>query len=282
MDTGLQRSITAHLDNTVDNVLLRVREKANLFYGSEIASTGNGTASPFAKMLFPQIKLLSMVERSYSASIGTTYNYIARDLTRHAYGNGELEYKVEGELPVSVLALIDSIVDNYRGTGHASPDTPAELRRIRAAIAAASPGEERRTKSFKSDVFFVDDKRVENFIEIKTPQPNYDTCKAIKTRILTVHALRHPSRVNARVAFPHNPNGILGDYAWPPSRYWLDAKVDWAVNGVPLMGAGLWNYLGNSPDTFADILGCCAEVFERRGAEVTAELDAVVFGAEAL
>jgi len=125
MDSSLKGSITRRLDLTVDNVLDRVREKARLFFNSEIVSSGNGTASPFSKLLFPQIKLASLVERSFSASIGTTFNYIARDLTKYAYGNGELEHVVEGRLPVEVVAQIDSI-----STAIAVPVTVSLTRRV--------------------------------------------------------------------------------------------------------------------------------------------------------
>lgn len=131
-------------------------------------------------------------------------------------------------------------------------------------------------------MFFIDHDGVENFVEVKTPMPNDDTCKAVKTRILLIHALRNPDQVQAHVAFPHNPNGVAGKYAWPPTRYFLDPRVDWAHDGVPLMGAGLWNYLGDSTDTFSEILACCEDVFSRRGEEVNEVLNAVAFGAEEL
>jgi hypothetical protein len=284
MDESLRQAIIGHLNSTVDIVLERVRDKARLFFNSEIISLGNGTASPFSKILFPQIKLASLVERSFSASIGTTFNYIARELTRNAYGNGELEYLVEGELPDPIIALIDTIVDRYRGEAHRSPNTLAELQEIRNAFSALGGDEVVPTsrRRLKSDVFFIDHNGIENYIEIKTPMPNYDTCKAVKIRILLINAIRHPEDVLAKAAFPHNPNGVMGDYAWPPTRYFLDTNLDWAVNGTPLMGEGLWNYLGDSPTTFTDILGCCEHVFRDRGSDVTEVLDAVAFGVEEL
>lgn len=282
MDVALQNSIIGHLDGTVNIVLGRVREKAQLFFNSEIISSGNGTASPFSKILFPQIKLASLVERSFSASIGTTFNYIARDLVRHAYGNGEIEHIIEGGLPDKVIARIDSMVDRYRGAEHTSPHTSEEIEELKRTFDAVQDGEGKSRRRVKSDLFFIDHQGIENYIEIKTPMPNYDTCKAVKTRILLINALRHPEAVKARAAFPHNPNGVRGEYAWPPTKYFLDATTDWAMNGVPLMGAGLWNYLGDSPDTFAGILGCCDDVFERRGTEITEVMNAVAFGIEEL
>lgn len=280
MNDELRRSIVGHLNGTVDIVLGRVSEKARLFFNSEIVSHGNGTASPFSKILFPQIKLASLVERSFSASIGTSFNYIARDLVRHAYGNGEIEKVIEGDLPTPVVSEIDHIVELYRGEGHRSPDTVTELTRLRAVAASAQPGDGTTHRRVKSDVFFVGHDGVENYVEIKTPMPNYDTCKAVKTRILTINSLRHPTVVRARVAFPHNPNGVLGDYAWPPARYFLDPVEDWAVDGIALMGEGLWNWLGGSRTTYSELLGCCEQVFSQRNVDVAEALNSVTFGAE--
>jgi hypothetical protein len=282
MDEVTHDEIYAIFNQTVDIVLDRVREKARLFFNSEIASTGNGTASPFSKMLFPQIKLASLVERSYSASIGTAFNYIGRALVRNAYGDGDIEHVTEGYLPLAVANAIEAIVTRYRGPNHTSPDTVAERSRLDALIAAASESEEVVSRTVKSDLHFNHPSGVEYFVEIKTPMPNYDTCRAVKIRILTIHALRSGSQYHPLVAFPFNPNGVLGEYAWPPARYFLDPKVDWSVAGQPMMGAPFWNFLGDDPRTFGVLLEICNDVFRARNSDVMGVLNSVTFGSESV
>jgi hypothetical protein len=156
MDSETSSDIHAIFNQTVDIVLERVREKARLFFNSEIASTGNGTASPFSKMLFPQIKLASLVERSYSASIGTAYNYIARSLVRGAYGNGDIEHVTDDVLPSAVANGIEEIVNRYRGPNHTSPDTVAELAALTSLLSRSrSTGPAVNvTRRIKSDLHF--------------------------------------------------------------------------------------------------------------------------------
>jgi hypothetical protein len=282
MEDATHAEIQKILNQTVDIVLERVREKARLFFNSEIASTGNGTASPFSKMLFPQIKLASLVERSYSASIGTAFNYIGRALVRNAYGDGDIEHISRGRLPITVANAIEEIVTRYRGVNHTSPDTIAELSQLDRLLALATGDDELVERTVKSDLHFHHPTGVEYFVEIKTPMPNYDTCRAVKIRILTVHALRSGADVHALVAFPFNPNGVLGEYAWPPARYFLDPKVDWAVAGQPMMGASFWNFLGNDPTTFGTLLEICDEVFRARNRDVMGVLNSVTFGSESV
>ena len=119
-----------------------------------------------------------------------------------------------------------------------------------------------QTRTVKTDVFFVDHEGYENYLEIKTPMPNYDTCAAVKTRILTIRALRRENleRVRALAVFPHNPNGIRGLYSWPPTRYFLDPETDWKARGHILMGEGLWNFIGNSASTYEHLLEAFYEV----------------------
>jgi hypothetical protein len=282
MHDDTRTQIQEILNQTVDIVLDRVREKARLFFNSEIVSAGNGTASPFSKMLFPQIKLASLVERSYSASMGTAFNYIGRALVRSAYGDGDIEHVSEGELPAAVAGAIEEAVTRYRGANHTSPDTRAEVKALVQQLARAGPNDPKVHRAVKSDLHFLHPSGVEYFVEIKTPMPNYDTCRAVKIRILTINALKAGADVHALVAFPFNPNGVLGEYAWPPARYFLDPGVDWAVAGQPMMGAPFWNFLGDDPATFGVLLEICDEVFRARNSDVMGVLNSVTFGSESV
>jgi hypothetical protein len=218
-------------------------------------------------LLLPEAKIFSSFERSLSASLGKAFDYIAADIARATYGNGEHDYVLTGTIASGTLGQIETIVMRYKQRVGAQPNTAAELAELKPIIEGNQPNE---TRSVKSDVYFVDHEGIENYLEIKTAWPNYDQCFAMKTRILTIHAIRHGQfdRVRALAVFPHNPNGLKGPYAWPPLRYFLDPQHDWAARGAPLMGKGLWDFVGNSADTYDELLDCFYEVSVDRKPEL--------------
>ncbi len=261
------RQVRGHIDDAINTAIARVSERTDELFTSEIASAGNGTASPFQKLLFPEAKIFSSFERSLSASLGKAFDYIGAAIANATYGNGEHDYHYRGRVATGVLTAIEGIVSRYKQRLGVQPSTLAELGELEAVIQSTTPDLER---DVKSDVFFVDHEGFENYLEIKTPMPNYDQCAAMKTRILTLYAMKfgNRDRVRALAVFPHNPNGLAGEYAWPPLRYFLDPTHDWYARGQKLMGPGLWNFIGNSDETYEELLGLFYEVSISRKSEL--------------
>ena len=261
--------VCRHIDLAVGVAIQRVTERSEELFTSEIASLGNGGASPFQKLLVPEAKVFSSFERSLSASLGKAFDYIAADIAKATYGNGKHDYPLEGKIAPEVIGAIEKIVARYKAKrqNRAMPNTPAELAELSTVIESTSPTLDRR---IKNDVYFVDHEGFKNFLEIKTVQPNYDTCDKMKTRILTIHAMHHGTgeQIRSLAVFPHNPNGIAGIYAWPPLQYFLDPEYDWKARGIPLMGQGLWNFIGNSEHTYDELLSCFYEVSVSRKSQV--------------
>ncbi|MHC8329147.1 TdeIII family type II restriction endonuclease [Pseudomonas sp. LB1P83] len=264
-----REEIIGHINQAVGVAIQRVTERAEELFTSEIASNDNGGASPFQKLLVPEAKIFSSFERSLSASLGKAFDYIGAAIARKTYGNGEHDYHLTGTIAPETLIAIEHIVARYKAKREhrAMPDAQAEMRELVGVIEANDRSLER---DVKSDVYFVDHEGYRNFLEIKTVQPNYDTCDKMKTRILTIRAMHHGvhEKVRALAVFPHNPNGLVGAYAWPPLRYFLDPEHDWKARGMPLMGQGLWNFIGNSDDTYDELLDCFYEVSNSRRDEV--------------
>lgn len=266
-----EEQVKKHIHGALNRAIHRVQRRADELFSSEIASGGNGTSSPFQKMLFPEAKIFSSFERSLSASLGKAFDYIAADIAKATYGNGEHDYRFAGSISTETLAQIESIVASYKAKSGIQPQTEKELEKLGEVIESSNADLRRE---LKSDVFFIDHEGYENYLEIKTPMPNYDTCAAVKTRILTVYALRHGASnpVRALVVFPHNPNGLVGEYAWPPSKYFLDPTRDWYAKGKRLMGPGLWNFIGNSDDTYDELLECFYQVSLERKEQLSSLL----------
>lgn len=215
-------------------------------------STGrSGGASPFVRSLFPEIKVAATLERSLNTALGWGWDKIAAMIARETYGNGEHDYVVTGSIPAVTATAIESIINAYRDSPRRQPDTPTELEAILPSVGLAGPSE---AVSEKDDAYFVTPDGVEHHVEIKTPKPNYDQMRAAKRRILRISAVRHPTPVRAFVGMPYNPNGRYGPYGWPVTSIYLDMSVDL------LVGSDFWNYIGNSSETYDELLDCFYEV----------------------
>ena len=246
--------VKSHINNAFNVATARIEEREAELYLSELASSGNGGASPFQKMILPEARLYSSFERSLSASLGKAFDYIGAAIAKAAYGNGEHDYVLDSKISAEAISCIEDIVNKYKQRIGVMPKTKTELAEVFSVVDQGHATIERK---IKSDVFFVDHEGYENYLEIKTPQPNYDQCSAMKVRILSIYAMRRAEpKVRALVVFPHSPNGTIGDYAWPPLRYFFDPAHDWYARGLSLMGPGLWNFIGNSDETFQCMLDC--------------------------
>ena len=262
--------ILERLALNVDGLIESFRRVAAQMLSSEVVSpfrsTGSsGHASPFVKALFPEIKAAATLERSLNTALGWGWDKIVADIARATHGNGSVGYYVDGTVSANAANLINDVVTSYTsGTGHPVPKTTAELGAILAG--AGVPGA-RETVHEKDDAFYLDSNGLENHVEIKTPKPNYDQMRAAKRRILRIHAVRHPTEVAAFVGMPYNPNGRFGQYAWPTTPLFLDTTRDL------LVGEQFWNHVGNSADTYDELLDCFYEISRTRRGDLGILLD---------
>lgn len=252
--------ITANVDVLLSKYSNRSGEAfLNELYDPFRSSGNSGAASPFIKTLFPEIKVAATLERALNTALGWGWDKVAHDIAEATHGNGEHSYDVKGELPVVTTQAIEGIVNSYRDRPRKLPDTDAELAAILPSVSLAGPKE---AIEERDDAFYIDANGVESHIEIKTPKPNYDQMKAAKRRILRVHALRAKKKVRAFVGFPYNPNGRYGPYGWPTTGIYLDPARDM------LVGEAFWNYIGDSPDTYDELLDCFYTVGRARRSEL--------------
>jgi Type II restriction endonuclease, TdeIII len=250
-----RHDITDRLNANVDKLVSTIgggRAARSLFLAEVYSPGDSGNSSPFLKTLFPEVKIAATIERSLQTALGRGWDHMAADIARAAHGNAETNYSVTGAIPVVTANQIESIVASYTtGTGHATPNTQAELKLILPGVASPGPTDNVHEKD---DVFFTSSDGFENHIEIKTPKPNYDQGRASKRRILRILAARSAVDVRAFVGMPYNPNGSLGEYSWPTTKYMIDISIDLKV------GRDFWNYVGDSSDTYEELLDCFLEV----------------------
>jgi len=254
------KRITANVDDLIAAYSNRAGEAfLNEIFDPFRSSGKSGAASPFIKTLFPEIKLASTLERALNTALGWGWDKVAHDIAEATHGNGEHGYDVSGQLPVVTAQAIEGIVNSYRERPRKVPDTDAELRAILPSVSLAGPKED---IAERDDAFYIDSEGVENHIEIKTPKPNYDQMKAAKRRILRIYALRAKKKVRVFVGFPYNPNGRYGPYGWPTTPIYLDPARDM------LVGEAFWNHIGDSQDTYAELLDCFYTVGRARRSEL--------------
>lgn len=262
--------ITGRLEANVNTLLQSGSKMVRGLFLSEITSPfrsagQSGEASPFIKTLFPEIRLAAMLERSLNTALGWGWDKIAGDIARATHGNAEVGYFVAGQIPAATSNQIDALCADYTsGDDHGSPNTADELALILAGV--GGPGAKENVRE-KDDVFYLATDGIENHIEIKTPKPNYDQMRAAKRRILRLHAVRSPTQIQAFVGMPYNPNGLFGEYGWPTTKYFVDFNRD------ILVGRDFWNYIGQTQDTYEELLDCFLEVADRRRPELVALLE---------
>ncbi len=249
-------AIVERLHANVDKLVrdLGGGKAARKLFLAEIHSPAqSGHSAPFLKTLFPEVKLAATIERSLNTALGRGWDHMAADIARAAHGNAETNHTVHGTIPGVTATQIDSIVAAYKGG--LKPDRAKELASLLPTLGA--PGA-KETVEEKDDVFFVAAGKVENHVEIKTPKPNYDQGRASKRRILRVVTARHPQPVEAFVGMPYNPNGLLGSYSWPVTKYVLDIGADLKI------GPDFWNHIGDSSEAYDELLDCFLEVSSAR------------------
>lgn len=261
--------ILDRLDKNVETLIgtLGAGRAAKTQFLAEINSPGaSGKASPFLKSLFPEVGLAATIERSLITSLGRGWDHMAASVARAAYGGGTAGVFVTGTIPAVTENAINDIVLAYTsGSGHPSPDTSKELKAILPTV--TFPGA-RATVREKDDLFFTR-ATVENHIEIKTPKLNYDQGRAAKRRILRIHAVKAPTVVEVFVGLPYNPNGLFGVYQWPTTKYFLDPSRDLKI------GREFWNYVGDSSDTYEELLDCFLTVANARRTDLIKLLEEV-------
>jgi hypothetical protein len=264
--------VVGRLNRNVDNLLTTGGRLLKSLFLSEISSPfrssgQSGEASPFLKSLFPEIRLAALLERSLNTALGWGWDKIAGDIATATHGNAIVGYIVTGQIPANTANQIDAICMAYTsGVGHRTPDTNAELAAIIPGVGGPGARDDIREKD---DIFYVATDGTENHLEIKTPKPNYDQMRAAKRRILRILAARSAvPKVKAFVGMPYNPNGFFGEYGWPTTKYFADFTTD------ILVGREFWNYVGNRPDTYDELLDCFLEVAKTRKKELTELLGA--------
>lgn len=212
---------------------------------------------PFFDAIFGKetITLASMMQSLYTSFGMSIYEQMAVILANGAGYKAERQYDLKGNIDKRTESLITRICDDPDRT----PNKVEEMKLIRKSIVRASP---RQDLEQRVDVFVINHKGEEIYVDITTVKPNIKEFRALRRKMLRWCALRFSRDPNAKIktciGIPYNP--------YHPEKYerWsqcYDIKQDILVQN------DLWRTFAGY-DVFEELI----EVFKQIGNDLRKEV----------
>jgi hypothetical protein len=222
-----------------------------------LADAKEGKLKPFHNAILPPEALrLSAFERSFSTSLGNTFEECARLIALDNHKEAERSKEMTGKVSEACLAELErvrAIIDE----GH-SLDYPAAVGRV----LKMSTKEEKPIRTI-TDVYLKTHSDKEFYFEIKSPKPNKGQGIEVTDRLLRTHALRRsgPPKVNTFYAMAYNPYGSRKNYKHSFAVSHLDMKHQVLIEDE------FWDIVGGK-GTFPSLLEIYAEVGREKGRQI--------------
>jgi hypothetical protein len=192
----------------------------------------------------------SKFERSFTTSLGSTWEAAAVVLGTGLRGWAERSYSYTGDIHTTQLHTIQRILNDLE-TRTRRPDWPKEMHEVLAA--ASGPTEPCNVTVDVAVGTSLEDQRSHEYFEVKAPQPNSDQTKVSKEKMFKLTAMEQ--RECAFYALPFNPYGSREQYNHPYPMRWLDMRSD----SVVLIAEDFWDRVGG-PGTWESMLEVAEEV----------------------
>ena len=221
----------------------------------------SGKLKPFhLAILPPEAVRLSSFERSFSTSLGNTFEECARLIARDHHQEVIRSRVLTGQISRKCLAEIERVRSLIDG-GHPIKYPETVQRIIKANAKAEVPI---RTIT---DIYFKTSSGEEMYFEIKSPKPNKGQGIEVTDRLLRTHAIRGlgPPKVQTFYAMAYNPYGSRKNYKHSFATQHLDMKHQVVVQEE------FWDMVGG-PGTFKALLEIYSEVGVEKGREIIQRL----------
>lgn len=255
-----REKIKGYLESFIDRVIENnQRRKIQSFessasYLAKVASKPK--LKPFhAAIIPPQIMAINEFERSFSTTLGTTFEEAARLIALDHHAEVHRSHEIWGEADQNALKEIENQIAVFEHAAYENNERPS-LSDMVSAVLSAHVDNDNTARSARSDLFIRTHTGLEYYFEIKSPVPNKDQCLSITSRILRIHLLRRQSRPNVQAYFAmaYNPYGpTRGDYRWSLAKLYLPFEQ------ATLIGQEFWEIVGG-PTTYQELLNIYAEV----------------------
>ena len=247
-----REAIKRYLCDTINDIVKR----KEIEYGKEEDVGIDLSKNPFHKAMLPKTILrASNFERSFSTTLGKTFEGCAHILAKSIFPVAIREFDLEGEISKMVLGEIGNMKENVKSKGDV--DHISDANKI-VKLSNMTGGESDHRK-IHSDLYLRDADGNETFFEMKTPKPNKGQCLTSKEEHLMIHAIRRKSfpEVKTYVSMGYNPDGEGNEYTHSFGNTFLDIK------GHVIMGRAFWEYVGGK-GAYEEVLKCYKQVGEMK------------------
>ncbi len=253
----------------------RNRSAEELLFSAE--STQNdrrkrsGKFKPFHTAIIPKELLrISAFERSFSSSLGSTYEECARLIALEHHVDAKRSFDVGANISQAAINEIGrqvQVFEHAAEVGHQRPD----LNNMVKAVLDARRTDDELLLRIRADLYIRTYSGENMFFEMKSPVPNKGQCTEVTQRILRFHLLYGQPRpqIQGYFAMAYNPYGSSRkDYQWSMAKNYLPFE-----QGV-LIGPEFWDIIGGST-TYEELLS----IYQEAGRETSNfMIDSLAFG----
>lgn len=213
-----------------------------------------GKLKPFhLAILPPEAVRLSSFERSFSTSLGNTFEECAKLIALDRHQEVVRSCVLTGRISRKCLTEIERVRSLIDG-GH-----PVNYPKIVERVLKANTKQEVLIRTI-ADIYIKTSAGQEIYFEIKSPKPNKGQGIEVTDRLLRTHAIKGlgPPEVKTFYAMAYNPYGTRKDYKHSFATQHLDMK-----NQVVIQDE-FWDIIGG-PGTFKELLESYSEVGREKG-----------------
>lgn len=254
--------IVSYLRNFMANSLGKIRpvaRQAQEFRPTRLQDA-EGDVKPFHEALVPEgVLRTSDFERSFSTSLGTSFEEVAKLIGSSRFRRSERGFKFQVSIPRVALDTIDGVISDVSSDGMRGRYTD-----FANSVASAYRGDLISRRALTIDLYLERDDGTEYYFEMKSPKPNKDQSVGAVRKLLTVHGAKGiaPPRLQTYYSMAYNPYGdSRSDYAESIARKYLD------LNAMVLMGQEFWDFVGGG-GCYEDVLDIFQEVGQEFGPQV--------------
>lgn len=219
-----------------------------------------GTYKPFHTAIIPsELLRISTFERSFSSSLGTTYEECARLIALDYHAIALRGYDVSASVNSAALAEIEKQVERFEHAAEEKSQQPNLHAMLQRVLDSPIDGQPRTIKS-RADLYIKTHAGEELFFEMKSPVPNKGQCIEVTQRILRFHLLKRepPPKVQAYFALAYNPFGERrSDYHWSMTKLYTPFE------DVVLIGRDFWEKIG-APGVYEELLDIYREIGQEK------------------
>jgi hypothetical protein len=219
-----------------------------------------GILKPFHSAIIPERLLrISAFERSFSTSLGSTYEECARLIALEHHADAKRSFDVRTSVSRAALNAIERQVEVFEHAAEAGQPRPTLESMIETVLEARQADEQ--ILGIRADLYIRTHSGEDLFFEMKSPVPNKGQCIEIVQRILRFHLLSGQPRpkTQAYFAMAYNPYGpTRQSYAWSMAKSYTPFD-----DGV-LIGHEFWDIVGG-PTAYKELLDIYEEVGKVKG-----------------